>query len=297
MKLIFKLFGIISFWVIPTISESKSPYNRLYVSIGSGLQQEKENSNASTTASQISIPSSPVFGKQKSLTTNTLNALNDSKNTSSGIFNLGYSSHLLTNTPKDLALEGFANVTPKNHTRITTSKTTTTSPIATVSSAPFGKAILSSQTIATFNHFEYGVDLRRGVARWFDSLIYGRVGVGFNKASLTINNQLAINHSTFGLNLPINTTLNPSTDKNIAGLRLGIGLEKQMGNHVAFFVDYIHTNYGRLNTQKTGDGFSNQSIPGFASILPATVKSAFSTQAEASFSINQVFLGLRYYFA
>lgn len=279
MKLIFKLFGAMSLLVMPTMGKSASIHQGGYI----GAESQ---TNFST----------PSFAAQKQLNLDAYNAFNTSKNSPAATLNLGY-NRLITNTSMDLDLGGFISSPPKNHVGITTSKTTTTSPIATVSSNPFSKVILSSQTITTFNHFEYGADLRPGVARWFDSLIYGRVGVGFNKASLTINNQLAINHSNFGLNLPVNTMLNSSTDKNIAGLRLGIGLEKQMGTHVALFVDYIHTNYGRLNTQKTSDGFAAQPMPGFAYVLPSTIKNAFSTQAEPSFSINQVFLGLRYYFA
>jgi opacity protein-like surface antigen len=139
-------------------------------------------------------------------------------------------------------------------------------------------------THSKLRSFQYGVDLRPGVIVTPDTMLYGRVGVAASRLNLNTNAVFAGNDASddilWDLMLPL------ATAKNVAALRLGAGLEQNIGPNINFRFDYIYTYYGRASV----GGATQQLIPAIGGNVILNLASNTSVKAYN----NTVMLGLTY---
>lgn len=138
---------------------------------------------------------------------------------------------------------------------------------------------------------EPGIDLRPGYFLTPCTLLYGRLGVGYNTLTLharTVSSATVIPPLLVGT--PIVGTETASKHRKIGTLRLGLGLEQHLGECMSIRVDYINTQY-RGTKIRTG-GFST-TVP---NLNNGTTQLSTQTIAHLrSFSNNSVTVGISYY--
>lgn len=131
-----------------------------------------------------------------------------------------------------------------------------------------GNSNISTQT--KLSPVQGAIALRPGYLVTDRTLLYGRVGAAFASKSFTVNTNttatagFTVSPDTINLVFPL--TLQASKTKHVAGLQLGGGFEQKIRNNLSIRLDYIYTNYGRLNanaarssiiTSNTGDVIIN----------------------------------------
>lgn len=106
-----------------------------------------------------------------------------------------------------------------------------------------------------------------------------------------MNNNQIVNYNIGPGAFVVSLLNNVSTthDKNVTGLRLGLGLEENLGNHLALNVDYIYTNYGKVSTSTVATINGVDAIP----ILP----NGFVANAHSDVTSHAMLIGLTYYFS
>lgn len=149
----------------------------------------------------------------------------------------------------------------------------------------------SSTTIYTkLRRFEPGIDFRPGIFLSSCALLYGRVGIAYNKVSLTSKMNDSTNIVGIGpLELQfsaVNAFDAFHKNKNIVALRLGIGFEQNICDNVNIRVDYIHTRYRGITTGKRTQTINN---------ITGLTLTQNSSSILKSFSNNSVMLGISYY--
>jgi opacity protein-like surface antigen len=162
---------------------------------------------------------------------------------------------------------------------------------------PGDSAILNSQPNVKLNCFEYGIDALPGVVVAPETLVYGRVGIAFNSLDLAHNNTFTQTNSLFPTPVSVVSTLNTDEKKNVTGLRLGLGVEEYLGDHFAANIDYIYTDYGRINTNGVTGAHSIIAVAdGTLNPVIVTVPNGFVSNAKADVSSQAVMIGMKYYF-
>ncbi len=159
---------------------------------------------------------------------------------------------------------------------------------------------LTTRTKANLNNGEFGIDLRPGVLLLGNhTLLYGRVGVAFNKLHLNSDNDFSF--TFLGSDPPITTDsfLSESQTKSVSALRLGLGLESYICKNLALTVDYIYTSYGKINASNTGD--VTTVIEGGPTLAQSSsdtfvVSDGLVNQSSANLNTQTVTLGIKYYF-
>jgi len=284
MSRIFRLNTTLISLMISTCTFSASQFTGPYVGVGAGWLQARGNINESA------LVTSPLFTLMlpASLTSSNYQTGNKTANTIVGSLSLGYNYQV-----KDsIFLAGEASISALPSKMLSISNTT-----GIANSVGFGPSInagyLSSQTDVNLSNLQYALDLRPGFVSRFEALFYGRIGVGFTRVNLNNNNLLDTGIPAGFATLATQFNLPVSTHKYMNGLRLGLGAEKHLNKQFSVFVDYVHTNYGRisLNGIRTA---SVLSVPFFNSYTVPS--STFTSQASASLSTNQLEFGARYYF-
>lgn len=151
------------------------------------------------------------------------------------------------------------------------------------------KSANSTITKTKLGQLEPGIDFRPGVFLTPGTLLYGRIGMAYNKASVTaaLNDNLSV--SGVGP-LAVQSTLNPTILLNkhqkIGVLRLGLGFEQRICHNMSIRADFIHTNYRGVKMGKQTNVVSS------ASGLTLTQSNNFLLK---SLSNNAVMLGISYY--
>lgn len=100
---------------------------------------------------------------------------------------------------------------------------------------------------------EPGIDFRPGYFLTPCTMLYGRVGVGYNRLTLharTLSSAL-ITPPTVIVN-PLVGTETASKHKKVGALRLGVGLEQHLGECMSIRVDYINTHYRGIKLRTRG---------------------------------------------
>jgi opacity protein-like surface antigen len=97
----------------------------------------------------------------------------------------------------------------------------------------------SNDTEMTLNNTEFGLDIRPGVLLTPTSLLYARVGAGYNVMHL---NAYLDGHSDGDA-----LEMGLYDSRKVAALRLGLGFEQKVNCNWAFSVDYIYSYYGGIN--------------------------------------------------
>jgi opacity protein-like surface antigen len=87
------------------------------------------------------------------------------------------------------------------------------------------------------------LDLRPGILLAKNFLFYGRLGVAFNEISLE---QTAATTFTDDVGNVEHLSASDSTEDNVAGLRVGLGLEYKLTRNLGLVMDYVFTDYGTI---------------------------------------------------
>ena len=175
---------------------------------------------------------------------------------------------------------------------------------------------LSSDTHIKLNPIEFGIDLRPGVLLTCDTLLYGRVGVTWNKisvrtdssASVTFNSATPdIGFSAIGATAAVSPALTVgnsiSNKKTKAAFRVGGGLEQIFCDCLAVRLDYTFTYYGKVcvSGENSATGFVTTVPAGVAIPVPVADLVAqkptitLADSREVKVYSNTILLGLSYY--
>lgn len=132
----------------------------------------------------------------------------------------------------------------------------------------------------SFRKVEYALDARPGIFLSTCNLLYGRIGVAFNKVSL--NSILNYQQAETGFSSPFPSVIESGSKK--VGLRLGLGMEQMFWQCLSLRLDYIYTQYRRINIGST--------LP---SITSGTGTSSFTDSRNIRPKNHSFMLGLSYY--
>ena len=151
---------------------------------------------------------------------------------------------------------------------------------------------------AKLRNTEYGIDIRPGYLFDTNTLVYGRVGLGFNKVN--IKNKLIVTYDNFvnfsSLGKHSNTTLAPNHSKNKTALRLGVGLEHNLSDNISVTADYIYTYYGKIKASGMGDSIVANGEDIIDSDISPAVSNGETVQSSTRLYNQAVMLGIKYYF-
>lgn len=155
---------------------------------------------------------------------------------------------------------------------------------------------LTTTVTTKLNQTEYGNDVLAGIlfGKNKSSLFYTRAGVAFNRLRLNADNTLNITDLTAGTNPTgaIATSALPSeASKSVEGLRLGFGFAKRFSQRLAMHIDYIYTDYGKINAANVG----NTNSP-FTLGSSSVVTNGFHNAANTDVHTQAVMVGASYYF-
>ncbi|CRX38620.1 outer membrane protein [Estrella lausannensis] len=150
---------------------------------------------------------------------------------------------------------------------------------------------LKAKTSASTQNVELAIDLRPGFLVNSCTLLYGRVGVGFNKlrtknrVDFEYNGREAsefVGHSV--------QTLSTTKKSNKSALRLGLGCEWKLCPNLSLTSDYIYSYYGKAKTQRIADStFANGEDDNF-------IADGFKTSSSAKMATQAFLVGIKYYF-
>lgn len=103
----------------------------------------------------------------------------------------------------------------------------------------------AARTISTrLSPFQFGVDLRPGLLITPESMLYARVGVAFAEKTVRVNDNFTGQTLAGGAVGSFNFSTSAETEKDVAALRLGAGVETHICNRWNMRMDYIYTYYG-----------------------------------------------------
>lgn len=138
---------------------------------------------------------------------------------------------------------------------------------------------------------EFGLDFRPGYLFDTNTMVYGRIGVAFNK----VKNTISSNFTFFDNNPPgpiYDNSASISQSKQKAALRLGLGLEQMVTKNVAVTADYIYTYYGKVSTSGFADTIS-RSDDGDVGVVNSN---GLELGSSGRMSTQAGMIGIKYYF-
>lgn len=111
------------------------------------------------------------------------------------------------------------------------------------------------ETRSKLKCYESGLDFRPGLFLTPCTLLYGRIGAGYNKLSLTtrLNDNFVQNAVRTGLvttSAISSSALSAQKDKRIGTFRLGMGLEQNICENFTIRADYVNTNYRNIQLRR-----------------------------------------------
>lgn len=138
---------------------------------------------------------------------------------------------------------------------------------------------------------ELAIDLRPGFIVDCNTLLYGRVGIGFNRLRTRNRVDFEYNGREFnefeGHSIDTQTANKKESKK---ALRLGVGCEWKICPNLSLTSDYIYSYYGKTKTQKIGDStFANGEDDN-------VIANGFKTSSSAKTSNQAFMVGIKYYF-
>jgi len=152
---------------------------------------------------------------------------------------------------------------------------------------------IATQVRTRLRPWEFGIDARPGVLLREDFLLYGRVGVAFNRLSVTTSTAYTVSTTAGAVTrtFPANSLV-VNSHRNIGALRLGLGVEKEICENLTLRTDYTYSRYRKVNTSGT------QSIATLVPILiapPITFTSTASNNTSTRAVSHSLMVGLSYY--
>jgi opacity protein-like surface antigen len=141
------------------------------------------------------------------------------------------------------------------------------------------------------SRIEPGIDVRPGIFLTPFTLLYGRLGVGYNKLTLHADTHPSalFSYTPTGTATGDDRETN-SRRKKMGALRLGIGLEQNICENIYIRADYINTHYRGTKLRTLPESYTATTPNG--DILTYT---ASTTSRVTSFFNNTVTLGMSYY--
>lgn len=142
---------------------------------------------------------------------------------------------------------------------------------------------------------EPGIDLRPGFFLTPCTLLYGRVGVTYNKLSVHASRNTSIRTTTVIEQQPPNIfeedeSKSFSKYKKVGGLRLGLGLEQKLCDHLSIRADYVNTHYRSIKVSTPQEIETYTNANGDTTLYKANIVTKVSSVFK-----NAVLLGMSYY--
>ena len=203
---------------------------------------------------------------------------------STGAINIGYGKQL-SNNQFYLGAEVSGSAASRN-----LSMTSNASNGTAISGLIFSSK-LATKTRVELNTLELDLDFKPGVVINPITLIYGRIGAAFNRIQTTSSNHLNNTVAFFKPLYITNNSLNLSSQKNVVGLRVGLGAEYFIMHNITATADYVFTWYGNgpnLN------GATNVANPLPIIHFPPT-KKGLSNNTSSNMYAQSFMLGLNYF--
>ena len=145
---------------------------------------------------------------------------------------------------------------------------------------------LNTRTETSLDHVGFGVDFRPGYLIDNNTLVYGRIGAVVNRE--TINSNDVFSFDDLQADVITNNVLNASRTRDVVGIRFGLGAERRINQNLSATVDYVYTDYGRVNAGAVGD--VNTTDDG----SPETVTGGFINNASGRLATQTLMIGLKY---
>lgn len=283
-------------------SYDTSPFDGFYVGggLGGSFSNAKERTHTSSTAN-FNIPfnppgNAPVLLNVNAILNNSSTHAHRKSRPAAGLY-AGYGSVGCDNSYY-LGLEAFVNYSgykTKSKNNLPFNNTFNggfIQQLALSGSNNFTTVIINQNKL---QRYESGADLRPGIFLTPCTLLYARIGAGYNRWKLsakvntlyTGNSTLNIqtNPVTFSQLAALSTSNNFNRNKKIGTLRLGFGLEQNICENIAIRADYVNTSYRNIQVKRTFSvGDANGNTASFT-----------STTTIRGLSNNAVMLGLSYY--
>jgi opacity protein-like surface antigen len=263
-----------------------SPFDGFYAGVAGGGSRMEADTNSAASAGYVGFNTlSPAF----------INTISNSqsadviRNSVIGDLYAGW-GHQLAEGPFYVADELFANISNR--------EAENTNFAEWIDLADPMQTNLKTTATAKLNQTEFGNDVLAGIVFGQDktSLFYTRVGVAFNQLRLSTANTLSVTDFAGGSNPPLATVaslLPGQTNKSVVGVRAGIGFAKRFARRLALHIDYIYTDYGKINTASTG----NTNSPDVdVSNGSSVVTNGFTSSASSDVHTQAIMLGASYYF-
>lgn len=249
------------------VLHANTAFDSFYAGVGLGesLTTAKMNSSTSAFAIESTTPAS-VSGRS---------ALSQNLKKDSWLGAI-YGGYGYSCDPYYLGAELFVKFTNRHASNFSTLNDATDSPDAdTITN-------INENPTLTFRTVEFALDARPGILLSACSLLYGRIGIAFNKYSFDPLLQTTL-VDTINFGTPTDGAgIGQPTSKKL-GLRLGLGMEQMFCECISLRLDYIYTRYRRINTNFN-----------LSSTVDTTTKTL--TDSRNIKPVNHTFmLGLSYY--
>lgn len=259
-------------------------FDGFYAGAKAGISSTFANVDSATNANFITtVASVPGFENMKNGTHTILGHI-----FGAGSINLGYGRQL-TNSQIYLGAELSGNAASRELSVPVT---------ATESSGIIGTLdtfTLATQTRARLNTLELAIDFKPGVVVNPATLIYGRIGAAFNRMQTTSNSTLS-SRDVIGFGFPpiaATNNLYIQNQKNVAGLRLGVGGEHFLTNNMTVSAEYLFTWYGSASGLSGAANVTN-TFPLIGA--PTTTPNGLTNTTSATMYSQAVMIGLNYFF-
>lgn len=168
---------------------------------------------------------------------------------------------------------------------------------STSSDTAFTQAALNANlsnvtSISTsLSRIEPGIDVRPGIFLTPCTLLYGRLGVGYNKLTLHADTHPSVLFSYTPAAAIIRDEREEITrSKKMGALRLGIGLEQNICENIYIRADYINTHYRGTKLRTPAERYTTTTSTG-----DTLAYTSSTTSRVTSFFNNTVTLGMSYY--
>lgn len=149
---------------------------------------------------------------------------------------------------------------------------------------------LTNSTETSLGTIGFGVDFRPGYLIDPQTLVYGRIGLAFNRETIDSRNNFDF-YNVFD-EITSKNTLNASHTRDAIGFRLGVGAERKICSKLSVTVDYVYTDYQTVSANGVGDVTTD--YPGGGPLAIGTVPNGFVTDSNGSIATQTLMLGLKY---
>lgn len=157
---------------------------------------------------------------------------------------------------------------------------------------------ITTATTVKLQSGEWGIDLRPGFLFDTNTMVYGRIGVAFNRLTNDTSNIFSFTKNPAPESIATFATyespLSQSKKKSMTSLRLGVGIEHLITDNLAVTADYIYTYYGKASTS----GVANTTSAGEDEPEPTIFVTTNGLVADSSgkMGTQTAMIGLKYYF-